>query len=169
MFSEFGKCWEINQMSFNKGLGTKSQTLTPSALNFFHLTALHPFFPLSSTALLSFCLKGFLLNQHVLRLNEGKHTLSPFLWVPVALQHEEGRWGLEVAVTSFLVYATCSKFATKCLSSVELTAEKWGLSEPWPGCHEMTGIIGIHFKQPCTILLKCHIPTLKQTRRIPLW
>lgn len=93
----------------------------------------------------------------------------PFLWPPVASRHERERWGLEVAVTSFLVCATCSKFATKCLSSVELTGEKWALSEPWPGCHEMTGIIGIHFKQPCAILLKCHIPTLKQTRRNPLW
>lgn len=98
----------------------------------------------------------------------GKAPL-PFLRPPVALQHEREGWGLEVAVTSFLVCATCSKFATKCLSSVELTGEKWALSEPWPGCHEMTGIIGIHFKQPCAILLKCHIPTLKQTRRNPLW
>lgn len=93
----------------------------------------------------------------------------PFLRTPVASQHERERRRLEVAVTSFLVCATCSKFATKCLSSVELTGEKWALSEPWPGCHEMTGIIGIHFKQPCAILLKCHIPTLKQTRMNPLW
>lgn len=107
-------------------------------------------------------------NQHVVQLNEEKHPF-PFLRPPVALQHEREGWGLEVAVTSFLVCATCSKFATKCLSSVELTGEKWALSEPWPGCHEMTGIIGIHFKQPCAILLKCHIPTLKQTRRNPLW
>lgn len=111
---------------------------------------------------------SLLPNQHVLQVNEQNQTL-PFLWPPVASRHERKGRGLEVAVTSFLVCATCSKFATKCLSSVELTGEKWALSEPWPGCHEMTGIIGIHFKQPCAILLKCHIPTLKQTRRNPLW
>lgn len=129
----------------------------------------HPLFSCHFNAPLVYSPLGFLLNQHVLQLNEGKHTPLPFLWPPVALQHEREGWGLEVAVTSFLVCATCSKFATKCLSSVELTGEKWALSEPWPGCHEMTGIIGIHFKQPRAILLKCHIPTLKQTRRNPLW
>lgn len=91
-------------------------------------------------------------------LNGRKRAPVSFPWLPVALQHERKGWGLEVAVTSFLVCTTCSKFATKCLSSVELTGEKWALSEPWLGCHEMTGIIGIHFKQPCAILLKCHIP-----------
>lgn len=76
-------------------------------------------------------------------------------WYHVALQgatwpsHIDQEWhycaGGE-AVTSFLFCTTCLKFATKCLSSVELTREKRGLSEPWQGCHEMTGIIGIHFK-----------------------
>lgn len=55
----------------------------------------------------------------------GKAPL-PFLRPPVALQHEREGWGLEVAVTSFLVCATCSKFATKCLSSVELTGGEVG-------------------------------------------
>lgn len=160
--------------SYTHGQKVSWSPLTFSGLTSYVLFPLaHSLSPLSSVLLSSqrsfrrFTFHAF-TKSACTSVKWGNESL-PFLWPPVALQHEREGWGLEVAVTSFLVCATCSKFATKCLSSVELTGEKWALSEPWPGCHEMTGIIGIHFKQPCAILLKCHIPTLKQTRRNPLW